>query len=195
MNVITIKYSAAALAVAASALLLGACASPGGSEPAARLYDLGYETPPAKIFGARIGQVRANAPFDGTEMQYRLAYRDKAELFAFSQSRWAASPAELVRKRFVRTLEPAPGSRCVLDVEVNELSQVFSAREASEALLELRALLADGSGRVAERTVRVSRSNAGANAAHGAAAMAQAADDAISQVAAWIEQQPGCKTR
>lgn len=180
---------------ALAALLLGACTTPGGSDALLRVYDLGLTEPAAKPIGARIGQVRATAPFDSTDMQYRLAYRDAAELLSFSQSRWAATPAELVRKRFVRSVEPPPGARCTLDIEVNEFSQVFSARDKSDALVELRLVLSDASGRIAEHTVRVGLPGAGADAANGVAVMARATDESISRSAAWVGQQAACKAR
>lgn len=180
---------------ALTALLLAACAAPGGSDVPVRVYDLGLTEPAAKPIGARIGQVRSTMPLDGTDMHYRLAYHDAAELLSFSQSRWSATPAELVRKRFVRFVEPAVGTRCTLDIEVNEFSQVFSARDKSDALLELRLVLADATVRIAEHTVRVSLPGAGANAATGVVIMARATDEAIKRSAEWVGQQAACKTR
>ena len=177
------------------AFVLAACAAPGASDVQVRVYDLGLTEPAARPIGARIGQVRAAAPLDSTDMHYRLAYRDAAELLAFAQGRWAATPAELVRKRFVRSLEPAPGARCTLDVEVNEFSQVFSARDTSDALIEVRLMLVDGSARVAERIVRVMLADAGAGAAQGVGVMARATDEAIGRTAAWVGQQAVCKAR
>ena len=180
---------------ALTALLLAACAAPGGTDAPVRVYDLGLTEPAAKPIGARIGQVRATMPLDGTDMHYRLAYHDAAELLSFSQSRWSATPAELVRKRFVRFVEPAVGTRCILDIEVNEFSQVFSARDKSDTLLELRLVLADATERIAEHTVRVSLPGAGANAATGVVIMARATDEAIKRSAEWVGQQAACKTR
>lgn len=176
-------------------LLLAACATPGGPEALMHVYDLGLSEPAARPIGARIGQVRAGAPLDSTEMQYRLAYRDGAQLLSYSHSRWAATPAELVRKRFVRSFEPASGSRCALDIEVNEFSQVFSARDTSNALIELRLMLVDGPARAAERTVRVMLPDAGAGAAQGVGIMVRATDEAIKRAAAWVGQQTVCQPR
>ncbi len=179
----------------AATLLLVACAAPGGPDAQPRVFDLGLGGLPAKTVDARVGQVRASAPFDGTDMRYRLAYRELAELHAFAQSRWAAPPAELLRKHFVRAVEPSPGARCTLDIEVNEFTQVFATPDTSDALIELRVLLASGSGRVAEKTMRVTTPGAAASALQGANAMARATEDAIGRIAAWVGQQPACQTR
>jgi cholesterol transport system auxiliary component len=172
------------------AVLLAACAGQGGGD-APRSYDFGVDAPTAALPELRLGSVRALAPFDSQEMHYRLAYRDPAELLAFTQSRWAAPPADLMRRQFGRAA--VAGGRCTLDVELYEVSQVFAARESSDALLEARLNLRDGDRRVAERTLRVSEPGAGGTAAAGAAAFARAANRAIAETAAWVAREPGCR--
>ena len=195
MNPLRFRPPATAIAIGLAALLLGACAAPGGQDALMRVYDLGLapqSTPAAAVIAARIAQVRASAPFDGTDMHYRLAYRDGAELLAYSQSRWAAPPAKLIRKRLVRATAAATGAACTLEIEVLEFSQVYAAADASEALLELRATLAGSAARLAERSIRVALP-AGAGAAPGAGVMARVVDTATVQLAAWVGQHPGCK--
>jgi len=141
----------------------------------------------------RIATVRAVVPFEGTDMQYRLAYRNAAEIAAFANSRWAAPPAELLRKQLLRTAHEKPG-KCVLDIEIQEFSQVYSAKDASEVRIELRAWLGTGSPRSAvSRGWSVVEPNAGADAISGAAAFARAADRAIGELGGWIAAQPDCR--
>jgi len=93
------------LALAAVALaLLAACGGQSAAPQAPRSFDLGLSPPAAELPPVRVLAVRASAPFDGTEMHYRLAWRDAAELAAFANSRWAAAPPELVRKSLLRAL-------------------------------------------------------------------------------------------
>lgn len=143
------------------------------------------------LAAVRVGPVRATAPFDSLDMHYRLAYRNPAELLAYVQTRWAATPAELYRKRLLRAVPPG-AARCALEVELHEITQVFGARESSEALLELRARVADGSGQLGERMFRIVQPGAGTGAPEGAVAMAKAADRSIGELAAWIGSLPGC---
>ena len=177
------------IAVAAAATLSACGGARNDAQP--HSYDFGIEPPASKLPAVRVGQVRALAPFDSVEMYYRLAFRNPAELLAFAESRWAALPAELYRKRLLRAVSTGAG-RCTLEVELHEITQVFGARESSEALLELRARLGDGAGQSAERMFRIVQSGAGAGAPAGAAAMAQAADRSIGDLAAWIRTVPGC---
>lgn len=177
------------LVVIAAALVAG-CGT-GRNDGLPRSYDFGIEAPAAQLPAVRIGQVRAVAPFDSVEMHYRLAFRNPAELLAFAQSRWAATPGELYRKRLLRAAASS-ASRCILEVELHEATQVFGARDASEALLELRARVADVSGQLGERMFRIVQPGAGEGAPEGAAAMAKAADRSIGELAAWIGSLPGC---
>ncbi len=125
-------------------------------------------------------------------MQYRLAYRNAAELATFANSRWAAPPAELLRKQLLRTAHEKPG-KCTLDLEIQEFTQVFSARETSDARIELRGWLGAGGTRAVSRGWSIVEPNAGADAVSGAAAFARAADRAIGELGGWIAAQPDCR--
>ena len=159
--------------------LLSACGGASSVEP--RTFDLGLSAPAAGLPTVRIGSVRAIAPFESTDMQYRLAYRNAAEIASFTSSRWAATPAELLRKQLLRSAHEKAG-KCILDVEIQEFTQVFSAREASDARVELRAWLGAGGTRAAvTRGWSIVEPNAGADAVSGAAAFARATDRAVGE--------------
>ncbi len=170
-------------------LALGGCGGAAAPEP--RSFDLGLNAPGASLPAARVGTVRAVAPFDAADMQYRLAYRDAAEIAMFANSRWAAAPAEMFRKQLLRAANDKAG-KCVLDVELHEFTQVFSSKDASEARIELRAWLR-GAGAGVSRGWRVVEPNAGPDAASGAAALARAANHAVGELGSWIAAQPDCR--
>jgi cholesterol transport system auxiliary component len=187
-----VRRHAAALAALA---LLAACGGPGIAPPAPRSYDLGIAPPAAKLPPVRVIAVRASAPFDGTEMLYRLAWRDGAEIAAFAHSRWAAPPPELVRRSLLRALPATGNPPCGLALEVQEFTQVFSSKEASEARIELRAqLVAPNGARLASRGVSATEPNAGADAPSGAAALGRATGRALAELGAWVSAQPSCKS-
>lgn len=166
--------------------LMAGCAGT-GADTAPRQYDLGIAAPASKLPPLRSVSVRAAMPFDGVEMHYRLAYRDAAELASFAHSRWAAPPAELMRKQLLRALPAGAGAPCALELEIQEFTQVFTMKDASEVRIEARAL-AGG----ATRAFSVTEAGAGANAASGAAAFARAADRAIADLAGWVAAQRAC---
>jgi cholesterol transport system auxiliary component len=168
---------------------LSGCGGVAATDP--RIFDLGLEAPAARLPALRIGGVRAVAPFEATDMQYRLAYRNVAEIAAYANSRWAATPAELFRKQLLRAAGEPPG-RCVLEVEIQEFSQVFAAKASSEARIELRAGLASGQKALARQFTLV-EGNAGPDATSGAAALARASNRAIGEIAAWASGQADCR--
>jgi cholesterol transport system auxiliary component len=170
-----------------SAGFLAGCGA-GSSGPEQRTFDLGLDAPAARLPAVRIGAVRAAPPFEATDMQYRLAYRNAAEISPFANSRWAATPAEMLRKQLLRAAGEGPG-KCGVDVEIQEFSQVFSAKDASDARIDLRASVRGG----AARSLSVVEPNAGADAVSGAAAMARAANRAIGELGSWLAAQPGCR--
>ncbi|MSQ55763.1 MAG: hypothetical protein EXR31_10395 [Betaproteobacteria bacterium] len=174
-----------------AAALLAGCAGSGDEAGMARTYDLGFEAPGARFGALRPGAVRASAPFDTYEMLYRLAYRDAAELHAFSGSRWAAPPGALLQRRFARAAGGAAAA-CTFEFELSELSQVFSSATASEVVLEGRATLLAGSRRVADKVFLVVERNAGGSAASGVRAVARAADRMIGEIGAWSAQSGAC---
>lgn len=168
-------------------LVLNGCGGgSAGSEP--RTYDLGLESPGARIPTVHIGSVRAIAPFDTPDMQYRLVYRNATEIAAYANSRWAATPADMFRKQLLRASGDGEG-KCSLDIDIQEFSQVFAVKEASEARIDLRASIRGG----ASRSVTIVEPNAGADAASGAAAVARAANRAIAELGAWVGAQPLCR--
>lgn len=172
-------------ALLALALALGGC---GGAAPEPKTYDLGLDAP-AAIPAVRIGAVRAVAPFDEGDMQYRLAYRSGAEIAPYAGSRWAAAPADLFRKQLQRAAAPG-GGKCTLAVEIQEFSQVFSAPAESSARIELRALLSPGAQ---PKHFTITEPNGGADAPSGAAALARAANRAVGEIGAWVAAQPACR--
>lgn len=174
------------LSIVLVALGLYGCGGAPHQEP--RTFDLGLEAPGVRLPAVRVAGVRALAPFDSADMQYRLAYRNAAEIAVYANSRWAATPAEMFRKQLLRAAGDGQG-KCSLEVEIQEFSQVFAAKEASEARLDLRASVRGG----AARTVSIVEPNAGADAASGAAAAARAVNRAITELGAWVGAQPLCR--
>lgn len=171
---------------------LAACAGGGASDAPRHAYDLGIETPAVRMPAVRLGRVHAVQPFDKVAMHYRLAYRDGAELGTFAESRWAAPPAELVRKQVARAMQTG-AAHCALDIEVQEFSQVFSQTDTSAAQLELVATLVSPADRIGTRSLRLSEPNGGTNAAEGVAAMRRAVARAVADLAQWIESVPACR--
>lgn len=170
------------------AMLLSACA--GTPMPLPAVYDFGLlpgADAPAGVPASL--QVSAPAWLDGTAMLYRLAYGDGARLFSYRDSRWAAAPGALLRERLKQQLVRAPGSpgAGLLRVEVEEFSQIFDTPGHSRGVVRLRAaLLEPGSGRVLHQAAFAADVPAATgDAAGGAHALMQAADQVLARTLAW----------
>lgn len=170
-------------------LLAGCGAGSTASDP--RTFDLGLEAPAVRLPAVRVGIVRSLAPFDGADMQYRLAYRNAAEIAAFANSRWAAPPADMLRKQLLRAAAEGDG-KCALGVEIQEFSQVFASQAESEARIEMRIALSAGA-KTLSKQLTVNESKAGPDAASGAAAFARAANRAVGEIGGWVAAQADCR--
>lgn len=169
--------------------LLAGCAG-NAADTAPRTFDLGIAPPAAKFPALRVA-ARTSGPFDSVQMYYRLAWRNPGELADYTLSHWSSPPAELLRKQVLRGAGEGAG-KCTLEVEVQEFSQVFTSKEASEARIEVRVALLNGPARIAARSLAASEPNAGAEAPSGAAAMARAAERLMQELSEWVAKHPAC---
>ena len=185
--------------------VLSGCALPQRG-PSPLLYDFGARssaaTPAAAtaaVLPALAVTVQATPAFDGNAMLYRLAYADGQQLRAYTQARWAMSPAELVQQRLreglsgqFTLLRPGEDAPRVLQLELEEFSQVFDATDKSSGQLRLRATvrqrLSSGERMMAQRTVVVKRPAPSADAAGGVRALSAATDAAVDELAQWLRQ-------
>lgn len=180
------------------ALLLSACtALPERASPPQR-YDFGLPPAPAAVAAQRpaLGlRVQASPALEGTAMLYRLAYADAQQLRAYTQSRWAMAPAELLAQRLRSglardyTLPPeGEGAARVLHVTLEEFSQVYSAPEQSHGLLRLRVSLLQGERLLAQRELQVQQPAARADAPAGVQALGASADLVVTELVRWLQQ-------
>lgn len=188
--------------LAVTAVLSG-CALPERG-PSPLLYDFGARPLPsapasAAALPALAITAQATPALDGNAMLYRLAYADGQQLRTYTLARWAMSPAELVQQRLreglsnqFTVLRPGEGSPRVLQLELDEFSQVFEAPDKSSGLLRLRATvrqrLPSGERMMAQRTVVVQRPAPSADAAGGVRALSAATDAAVDELAQWLRQ-------
>lgn len=184
--------------MAVAALLLSACAALPERAVAPQRYDFGPPAAPAAVAAQRpvLGlRVQASPALEGTAMLYRLAYADAQQLRAYTQSRWAMAPADLMAQRLRSglgrhyTLPPdGEGASRVLHVTLEEFSQVYTAPEQSHGLLRLRVSLLQGERLLAQRELQLQRPAARADAAAGVQALGASADEAVAELVRWIAE-------
>lgn len=193
-------------------LALCACATP---QPGPTHFDLGAL--PAAATGQplklgflqdnanslKITEISAPAWLDGQAMYYRLNYLEQQQARPYAQHRWQSSPAQLLTQQLRARLaqagimisSPADGvaSGAVLRIELEDFSQHFSAKDQSEAHLRWRASLISGRKLISQKTFVQQVPCKAANAAAGASALAQAANQANEDVLQWLSRLPATK--
>lgn len=175
------------ISVALTALLLAGCLGTVRPAETAR-YDLGGPTDMAQAgVTASVATVAVAAPswLAGNALQYRLLYADAARRHSYVESRWAAPPAELLEQLLDRRLTHA-GGRCRLQVELDELAQVFDTPDASRVVLEGRAVLSAGRDRLGVRPFALAPPSPSADARGGVAGAAVAARLLADDLARWL---------
>lgn len=128
-------------------LLLAGCftgGKRGGDSPLA-IYDFGPA--PGRLVELRpeplAMEVRAPLWFDSMGIDYRLSYLDPSRLREYARARWAGPPAQMIQLRLGSQLGLAVSgqsqAKCLLRIEINEFSQVFSTVDQSRGVLRGRA--------------------------------------------------------
>lgn len=185
---------------------LGGCAVP---ERAAgpTLYDFGVAGSPAQAapnaasaqLPALALSLQASSALEGPAIYYRLGYADAQQLRAYTLARWTMPPGELVQQRVreglgrqYTVLRPGEGAQRLLQLELEEFSQVFEAPAQSSGLVRWRATLrqrqATGERLLAQRSFVVQRPAPSADAAGGVRALGAAVDAAVTELVQWLAQ-------
>jgi len=158
-----------------------------------------------------LDRVRALAAWEGTAMQYRLAYTDAHQLRAYALARWSMAPGELLHQRIREQLGasrtvladgqgvPIPDGSLRLTLELEEFSQVFDNAQRSGGLVRVQATLAQrhsgGERWLAQRSFAVQRPSATPDASGGAQALRSATDALAEELAAWLLAQQASVAR
>jgi cholesterol transport system auxiliary component len=198
-----LKGLIAVCALAGVAVLTG-CASNAPATPNER-YDLGATPtanasnnaapmPPVKVLA-----VSAPRNLETDAFTYRLTYVDAQRTGSYSNSHWTMPPAQLFTQRLREALaargpilsgaDPVRAAP-LLEVELTSFEQDFDAPQQSHGLVAVRATLTQ-QGRVLGQRSFTAKANAPtSDAAGGARALADASDDLIAQLSAWLAAQP-----
>lgn len=187
-----------------AALLLAGCAS-GGDKPRNTQFDFGPATMAAAPARAPIGavvvtDVTGSAAFDSERMYYRLNYSDPLQARAYTNSRWGATPLQLITQRLksriaqagakVLTPTDAASGIAILRTEIDDFTHSFDSASQSHGLLVLRASLFNQNKLIDQKTFTRKVAATSADAAGGARALAAASDAVALDINAWLATLP-----
>ena len=189
--------------VAALALILSGCASQ-KSQPTTQ-FDFGPAAPAqassqAPLQGAPgpvvVTDVTGSSALDSERMFYRLSYADPLQARTYANSRWTASPLQLLTQRFKTRLAQS-GTRVLsetdaatgiplLRIDVDEFIQDFGGVSQSAGVLAVRASVFQGHTLVDQRSFRQAIPAGSADATGGARALAAGTDAIAADLVAWL---------
>lgn len=125
-----------------------------------------------------------------TAMQYRLDYLPVAPREAYSQSRWAGHPGEMLERLVEAGLsrEATQGSHCRLLLDLDDFVQRFdeAAHSRSEVAVRARLLAPQRESVLARESFRISVEAPTPDAAGGVEAHRQAATQLVDEVFVWL---------
>lgn len=197
------------------ALMLAGCAVSSSPSPATTRYTLAAPTSgesghhPKQTSTARTGKtIRIAAVavppwLDSTHMDYRLSYRSDGAIAAYSDSRWAATPAVMIGRllknrlltdnRWQAVLGPhdaGAGADYVLHVDLTDFEQRFSSPSQSAGVLHAVATLVDThtSAVVAQRRFAFRVAAPAPNAQGGVKGLSRASAKFTRAVEQWLDR-------
>jgi len=192
-------------AIAALAVLLGACASKG---PTQAHFDFGPLPQPAAVTAGSIAPIivadmTGPASLDSERMHYRLLYADARQQRPYAYNQWTATPLQLMTQRLkariaqsgvkvLSTTDAAAGAM-LLRTELDDFAHNFDSATASNGTITLRASVFSSHKLVDQKSFTRSVAAPTADAAGGARALADAADALSGDVLAWLATLPAPK--
>jgi len=180
-------------AILCTLLIAAGCATT--REQAPQTYDFGPAAQPdAMTSSVQVAEMRAPEWLDGTQMLYRLAYRDPRALTPYASSRWAGTPASMLTLRLRQQLGNVPGAKCVLSSNLAEFSQTFDTADSSRVVLQVHTVLAAAGapGQRLQKDFRLESKAPTQDAAGGAEAFSVLAADLARSIAQWIAEAGLC---
>jgi uncharacterized lipoprotein YmbA len=167
---------------------LSACGSLPKQGAAQAQYDFGITATAPSTIEFRIGSVESPSGLSSNDMRYRLAYQNPTQLFAYTESRWVAAPAELVTRRLQQRWLSNGNKPCSLQITLETFDQVFDTAASSRAVVQLRTSL-QNKGKLNTTLINVEQASISADAAGGAAALIKATDEALGKTVEWANAQ------
>lgn len=204
MTLTQTRFLIAALGGALSCALLAGCA---GEKPKNdnTVFDFGPAMSAAAASASPWGAVvvteaTGSAVLDNERMYYRLNYADPLQARTYANSRWSATPLQLVTQRLktriaqsgtkVLTSTDATAGVAILRTEVVEFTHSFDNQSQSQGQLVLRASLVQGHKLVDQKTFTRKTAASSADAAGGARALAGSTDAVAADIVAWLATLP-----
>jgi cholesterol transport system auxiliary component len=205
-------------AVMAAAFVLAGCISTTKPVTVEHYTILGSKSAPhenassstgAKAPVLRVGQISAPDWLQSTNMYYRLAYRNGAQIAAYSRSDWVAPPPAQLGDRVRRVLAKSGQWSAILglndvapadlglNIELNDFEQRFASRNQSAGIVDASATLLDNNANrvVAQHRFHIEKPAPSPDAQGGVKALGKASRAFANKLAGWLRHVRAAKAR
>jgi cholesterol transport system auxiliary component len=176
-------------------LVLAACGGSTATKEGLR-YDFGGYAATGSVAGSRLPvaavDVQAASWLSGPDMHFRLGYAEPLQRRSYTESRWAAPPAELLeaslKRRIVFGQSESGGTGCRLQLVLDELEQRFDDPQGSKLVLEVRAQLIAmrGAEALTRKSFLIQKPATAPDARGGAAAAREAVQALADDIETWL---------
>lgn len=181
---------------------LGACVGLYKAKHNMAVYDFGL--PVANVSNSSESNQRENNPqitskilldepvaaesLNHHKIRYRLHYQNPLRVFYYSESRWAATPTELLSNQLSKLVNVAkPPANCSLKLKIEAFDHVFQTPSASEGFVQLSASIIEKKSIkiISSQLITESVTSLSPNAQGGTAALQQASENALKKAINW----------
>ncbi len=160
------------------------------------------QTPPLAEYGLSFPESKENLPIrsihvsaapwlDGRDMVYRQEYKEPGRRFSYAQSRWQASPSDMMERYLGQALMAHEGrvaGQCRLHVELDRFEQDFLDSQRSRGTIAGRAILLSGNSHIARHGFIITFPAPSQTAQGGVAALNQGADHLALTLSMWLKE-------
>jgi cholesterol transport system auxiliary component len=122
------------------------------------------------------------------KIRYRLNYQNPLRVFYYTESRWAATPAELLSSKLSKMVKIAKNPMtCSLKLKIEAFDHVFQTSSVSEGFVQLSVSLIEKKSKkiISSQLITESVTSASPSAQGGAAALQQASENVLKKVINW----------
>lgn len=188
------------------ALLVGCITPRNNAQPPAE-YDLGPTLRSQKQVQASASDVKANmvviprikthGVLNSRMIIYRFSNLQAYEPRAYTQSRWADEPGEMLRLRMQQIIgekypvilssELAQKTSWILLASLEDFSQDFTAVDQSEGVVQLRVTLLHGGEVLGQKVFNVRSRAPTPDAAGGVMAISTGVDELLTELLSWLD--------
>ncbi|MDO9366351.1 MAG: hypothetical protein Q7T58_08480 [Methylotenera sp.] len=122
------------------------------------------------------------------KIRYRLNYQNPSRVFFYTESRWAATPPELLSSKLTNLAHIANTTKnCSLKLKIEVFDHVFQSATASEGIVQLSAQLVEKKSKkiILTQLITESAPSSTPNAQGGAAALQMASENALKKAINW----------